>query len=163
MNRIVLNTLLIGILLIMAGCDKKSSFNHCYTMASYVHNPPFSENYSDYIKKSGFFFIKGVVLDDRSIGAHSREVKVVKDLKGNLGRKSSIPIWFNIDVSQNDTLIMLLHKCYIDNQKGHDYKTFQRGSNVLYFSNGYVSGNITDEHTTMSWDEFQKLLKSTKK
>ena len=150
----------------MEGC-KKSSYNHCLVVADCVNVLSFIENYSKSIQNSSTFFIKGVVLDDENkIGAYSREVKVIEDLKGNLPRKKShIPVW-HISASQNDTLIMLLNKCYLDDRKGYDYKTFLCGISVLTLSNGYVSGYITElgeDWETTSWDEFQKLVKSLKK
>jgi len=133
------------------------------------HLNSFTETYSDNFKKKDIFFIKGVVSD---IQEYNCNFKVIEDLKENIAHKPNIFVWHYGTIitryySEKDTLVVLLHKCISDNdEKTHDYTTFLCETSVLNLSNGYVSGYILPKggyKQTMEWNEFQKLLKSTKK
>ena len=165
MKRIVLKTILVGILFIFVKCTKMNSCNavlDCSTPNSFI------ENYS--VKKNSIFLIKGVVIDEPDSECN---VKIIEDLKGNFANKSYIYVWNGGDgnlayLYKNDILIMLLSKyIHSDDKKNYNYSPpLLCGTLILKLSNGYIMGNILSGdgyEQTMLWNEFQKLLKINKK
>ena len=142
MKRIILNSILLGILFTFTGCKKEVSCGRGIAWDCYVKS--FTETYPDYFKKNRVFFIKGMTLDAEKDGYN---IKVIEDLKGNFTRKSNIFVWNGGggDIAQyhNDTLIMHLMKCKdSDDSIDYTYMTLPCTYSVLKLSNGYVTGYI---------------------
>jgi len=185
MKKIILITILIGIILLFANCRKSGVVGVCI---EYVEYESFARCYSELNKKNGVFFIKGMVLNEYSGG---NKIEVMEDLRGNFRDKSHINVWYCSSYPENDTLIMPLRKCEGDHKGiSYEYEGVKGGYPILRLSNGYVNGYILSkddkwlkslsqkeqasilenlhhnteiwEWQTMSWDNFQKLLKTIK-
>jgi len=177
----IASILLIGVLLSIVGC-KKPTYCGDITIAIDCQPISFTENYSNLIKNPSVFFIKAVTSDVEEQNYTYLRYEVIKDLKGNFTHKShffysgsAAPSEIKHSTSEksniheSDTFVMLLLKaCEISGRDMDDiYTPTGCATTMLKFSNGYVSGHVShiekDNKQTMSWNEFQKLLKSTKK
>jgi len=177
-----------GILLMTCTCSDKNGENQtCTSILGLCRDNAFKQTYLSNFLNEDIIIIKGIAFDVRE---HGRNIKVIEDLKGNLGEKTSIFVWgaggcdFSTCVAsygrqeifaqyeKTDTLIMILKKidkvcCGIE--KPGDFATLTCQHSVLNFSNGNVTGkiNIFEQKSTAKWDELQKewddFLKSSEK
>ena len=144
----------------------------------------FKKTYLNTCQDNDIFFIKGIAGE---VYEHGRTIKIIEDLKGNLGDKSSIFVWgiggncyFTLDgmvcyeehrtdniiqYNENDTLIMLVGNPRVFEggiETYNDYATLGCASSVLKLSNGFVTGRIDNwiEDNTMAWEELQADLQA---
>ena len=164
-----INILLISILLIITGCEKKQNEEREEAGNLLYDNVylTFKENYSVYFPRDGVFFVKGVVLDVSECGYN---LEIIEDLKENFVDTSFIFVrGLNNNIVQyqeNDTLVLLI-------EKNEGYYITPIGHSVLKLSNAYVIGYINhwwqwgeNEVEIILWkelqEELQELLNLTK-
>jgi len=176
-RNIILLVSLIMICLITASCSKSDDPTNKYC----CFPRSFKETYLKHFQNNEIFLIKGEAL---LVNKHGREIKVIEDLKGNFGGKSSIFVWGISDIvlpgtgstvstsdgrvdnitqyNNGDTLIIFIkkaHKRFSGIERSGDYATLgECNPSVIKLSNGYVSGRVNGLNVPVPWKEMQEEL-----
>ena len=177
MKRLIKIIILASMLPMVAGCEKQ---NNGFPPSSdlLLCSLAFKETYLRNFQKDDIFFIKGVALD---ISGHGRNIRVIKDLKGNFRGRSTIFVWGNgfsnnpasicaygrqdniTRYRENDTLLMFVERTPCrDFEPAGDYATLVGKRSVVRLSNGYVIGEINswDGEEKVLWEELQEKMQA---